>query len=94
MSVRTNITAEPAGLKGAPNDTFTAPARLTVRPITLALVALLVTAILAAAIVLATTPGDEKAGATKSAGVTPSAPTAGDIQRSQPPGVNGPGARP
>jgi hypothetical protein len=81
-------------LRGSAHHTLTTPARLTLRPITLALAALVVTAILALAIVLATSAGDDQAGATKSVRVTPSAPTAGDIQRSQPPGVNGPGARP
>jgi hypothetical protein len=83
-----------SGLRGSAHHTLATPARLTVRPITLALVALLVTAILAAAIVLATSGGSDQAGATNSKSVTPTAPTAGDIQRSQPPGVNGPGARP
>jgi hypothetical protein len=82
------------GLRGSAHHTLTAPARLTIRPITLALAAMLVAAILAAAIVLATSGGDDQASATKSVRVTPSAPTAGDIQRSQPPGVNGPGAHP
>jgi hypothetical protein len=83
------------GLRGSAHNSLAAPARLTVRPITLALAALLVTAILAVAIVLAASGGGDQAGAVKSVHVTPSAPlTAGDIQRSQPPGVNGPGARP
>jgi hypothetical protein len=64
------------------------------RPIRLAIAALLVTAILVPAIVLATSGGDDPAGATNAALATPSAHTAGDIQRSQPPGVNGPGAHP
>jgi hypothetical protein len=80
------------GLRGA--HQLAAPVRITVRPITLALVALLVTAILAVAIVLAASAGGDQAGPAESVRVTPSAPTAGDIQRSQPPGVNGPGARP
>jgi hypothetical protein len=82
------------GLKGSAHHAIATPVRLTVRPITLALVALLVAAILAAAIVLAASGGGDQAGATKSVRVTPSAPTAGDIQRSEPPGVDGPGARP
>jgi hypothetical protein len=82
------------GLRGNAHHTLTTPVRLTVQPITLAVVALVVAAILVVAIVLATSAGDDQAGATKSVRVTPSAPTAGDIQRSQPPGVNGPGARP
>ena len=82
------------GLRGSAHHTLTTPVRLTVQPITLALAALVVTAVLAVAMVVAASGGDEQAGATKSVRVTPSAPTAGDIQRSQPPGVNGPGARP
>jgi hypothetical protein len=68
--------------------------RLTVQPITFALAALLVIAALAVAIVLATSGGDDQGGATKSVRVAPAAPTASDIHRHQPPGVNGPGARP
>ena len=82
------------GLRGSAHHTLTTPARLHVRSITLALTALLVAAVLAVAIVLAASAGGDQAGATKSVRVTPSAPTAADIQRSQPPGVNGPGARP
>ena len=82
------------GLRGSAPHTLTTPVRLTVQPIWLALAALVVTAILVVAIVLATSGGGDQAGATKSVRVTPSAPTAGDIQRTQPPGSNGPGARP
>ena len=82
------------GLKGSAHHTLATPVRLTVRPITLALVAIVVAAIVAVAIVLAASGGGDQAGATKSVRVTPSAPTAGDIQRSQPPGSGGPGARP
>jgi hypothetical protein len=82
-----------SGLRDSAPHTLATPVRFSVQPITLALVALLVTAILAAAIVLAGSGGDDQ-GAARSVRVTPSAPTAGDIQRSQPPGVNGPGARP
>jgi hypothetical protein len=81
-------------LRGNAHHTLTAPPRLTARPITLALASLLVTAVLAVAIALAASGGGDQAGTDKSVSVTPSAPTAGDIQRSQPPGVNGPGARP
>jgi hypothetical protein len=83
-----------SGLRGSAHHTLATPVRLTVQPIWLALAALLVTAILAVAIVLATSGGGDQAGAAKSVRVTPSAPTAGDIQRTQPPGVSGPGARP
>ena len=82
------------GLRGSAHHTLTTPVRLTVQPLVLALAALLVAAVLALAIVLAASAGDDQAGATKSVRVTPSAPTAGDIQRTQSPGVNGPGARP
>ena len=82
------------GLRGNAHHTLATPVRFTVRPITLALVALLVTAILAVAIVLAASGGGDQAGTAEPVRVTPSAPTAGDIQRSQPPAVNGPGARP
>ncbi|HET8822790.1 MAG TPA: hypothetical protein VFM57_14690, partial [Thermoleophilaceae bacterium] len=60
------------------------------RPIVLALAALLVTAVLAVAIALAASGGGDQAGTDKSVSVTLFAPTAGDSQRSQPPGVNGP----
>ena len=82
------------GLRGSAHHTLTTPVRLTVQPITLALVALVATAVLALAIVFAASGGDDQTGATKSVRVTPSAPTAGDIQRSQPPGVYGPGEQP
>jgi hypothetical protein len=82
------------GFRGNAHHTLATPVRLTVQPITLALVALVVAAILTVAIVLAASSGGDQSGATKSVRVSPSAPTAGDIQRSQPRGVNGPGARP
>jgi hypothetical protein len=82
------------GLRGSAHHTLTTPARLAVRPTALALVALLVTAILAVAIVLDTSGGSDQAGATNSESATSSAPTAGDIQRSQSPGINGHGAHP
>ena len=83
-----------SGLRGSAHHTLATPPRLTVKPITLALAALLVTAILAVAIVLATNYEYYPAGATNAVPGTASEPTAGDIQRSQPPGVNGPGAHP
>ena len=83
------------GLRGSAQQTLTTPVRLTVQPITLALVALVVTAILALAIVLAASGGGDQAGAAKSVRVTPSAPLPPSAaQRHQPPGLNGPGARP
>jgi len=84
-----------SGLRGSAHHTLATPVRLTVRPMTLALVALLVTAVLAVAFVLAASGGGDQAGATKSVRVTPSAPIPPSAaQRDQPPGVNGPGARP
>jgi hypothetical protein len=83
------------GLRGSAHHTLATPTRLAVRPITLALGALLVTAVLAVAIVLATSGGSDQAGATKSDSVAPSTPLPPSAaQRHQPPGVNGPGARP
>ena len=71
------------------------PVRLTVRPITLALVTLLVGAALALTIALAAGGGSDPAGATKSVRVTPSAPIPpSPAERNQPPGLNGPGMRP
>ena len=84
------------GLRGSAHHTLATPARLHVRPITLALTALLVTAIVAVAIVLAANGGDDQAGPAKSVRVTPAAQLAPEHppRRAQPPGVNGPGARP
>lgn len=84
-----------SGLRGDAHQTLAAPARVAVRPITLALVALLVAAILAAGIVLMASGGGEQTGATKSVRVTPSAPIPPSAaERKQPPGLNGPGMRP
>ena len=84
------------GLRGGVHHTLATPARLTVRPVTLALTALLVTAIVAIAIVLAASGGDDQAGPAKSLRATPSAQLAPQHppRRAQPPGVNGPSARP
>jgi len=71
--------------------------RLTVRPITLALVTLLVAAALAVAISLAASggAGPDQAGPSSSVRVTPSAPLPpSPAERHQPPGLNGPGMRP
>jgi hypothetical protein len=84
-----------SGLRGSAHHTLATPVRLTVRPITLVLVALLVTAVLAVALVLAARGGGDQAGATKSVRVTPSAPLPPSLaERHQPPALNGPGARP
>lgn len=82
-------------LKGSAHYTLATPRQLTVRPITLALVALLAAAALALAIALAASGGDDNAGASKSVRVTPSAPLPPSAaERDQPPGLNGPGMRP
>jgi hypothetical protein len=84
-------------LKGSAQHTLVTPVRLTVRPITLALVALLVAAALAVAIALATSggAGPDQAGPSNSVRVTPSAPIPpSPAERNQPPGLNGPGMRP
>jgi hypothetical protein len=52
------------GLRGSAPHPLTTPVRLTVQPIRLALAALVVTAILAVAIVLAASGGGDQAGAT------------------------------
>ena len=82
------------GFRGSAHQTLATPVRFTVRPVTLALVALLVAAVLAVWIVVASSGDGDQTSAAKSVRVAPSAPTAADIQRSQPPGVNGPGSRP
>jgi len=84
------------GLRGSAHHTLTTPARLQLRSITLALTALLVTGIVAVAIVLAANGGDDQAGPAKPVQVTPSTQLAPEQppRRAQPPGVNGPGARP
>ena len=84
------------GLRGDAYNALATPVRLTVRPITLALVGLLIAAILAAALVLAASGGGDQAGPAKPVQVTPSTQLAPEHppRRAQPPGVNGPGARP
>jgi len=83
------------GLRGTAHHALATPVRLTVRPITLALVALLVAAIVAVAIVLAASGGGDQAGASNSVRVAPSAPIPpSPAERKQPPGLNGPGMRP
>jgi hypothetical protein len=84
-------------LKGSAQHTLVTPVRLTVRPITVALLALLVVAVLALAIALAASSGngDDQGGPSNSVRVTPSAPIPpSPAQRTQPPGLNGPGMRP
>jgi len=84
------------GFRGSAHHTLTTPTRLTARPITLALAALLVTALVAVAIVLAANGGEDQAGPAEPVQVTPSTQLAPEHppRRAQPPGVNGPGARP
>jgi hypothetical protein len=84
-------------LKGSAGHPLTTPVRLTVRPISLALAALLIAAVLALAIALAASSGagPGQAGPSNSVRVTPSAPIPpSPTQRTQPPGLNGPGMRP
>jgi hypothetical protein len=84
-----------SGLRGDAHNALATPIRVSARPIALALVGLLVAAILAATIVLATSGGGDQADATKSVRVTPSAPIPpSPAERNQPPGLNGPGMRP
>jgi hypothetical protein len=75
---------------------LTRPVQLTVRPITLGLVALLATVAVTLAIVLAASGGSENAdpGYTKSVRVAPSAHVPNPDERNQKPGLNGPGMRP
>lgn len=82
------------GLRGGAHDALATPVRLTVRPITLALIGLLVAAILTAGVVLAAN-GSDQPDAAKSVRVTPSAPIPpSPAERDQPAGLNGPGMRP
>ena len=71
------------------------PVELTVRPITLTLVALLAAVALTLAIAfVATSGGDDPAGYTRSVRVAPAAHVPTPDERNQPPGLNGPGMRP
>ena len=82
-----------ATLRGTAHRTLGTPIQIAVRPITLALAALLVAAALALAIALAgnASNGD---GFTKSVRVAPSAPIPpSPTERDHPPGLNGPGMR-
>ena len=82
-------------LRASAQHALATPRQLTVRPITMLLVALLIAAALALAVALAASGGDNQAGVTKSIRVAPSAPTPPSAaQRAQPPGLNGPGMRP
>jgi len=82
-------------LKGTASHTLTTPVRLTVRPITLALIALLIAAALALAIAIAASGEADQPGAPKSVRVAPSAPIPpSPAERDQPPGLKGPGMRP
>ena len=78
-------------------STLATPVHLTVRPITVALAGLLVTAALALAIALSVSAGngDNESGFAKSVRVTPSAPLPPSaVQRHQQTGLDGPGMRP
>ena len=84
-------------LRGSAHHALATPRQLTVRPITLALVALLVAGALALAIALAASggAGPDQAGPSSSVRVTPSVPIApSPAERDQPAGLNGPGMRP
>ena len=84
-------------LKGSAQHALATPRQLTMRPITLALAALLIAAALAVAIALAASGGAEpdQAGPPNSVRVRPSAPIPpSPAERNQPPGLNGPGMRP
>jgi hypothetical protein len=83
-------------VRGTAHRTLATPVQLTVRPITLALAALLVMAVLALTIALAGNAGNgDEAGVTKSVRVTPSAPIPpSPAERHEQPGLNGPGMRP
>jgi hypothetical protein len=83
-------------VRGSAHRTLATPVQVTVRPITLALAALLVVAALALTIALAGNAGNSgETGVTKSVRVTPSAPIPpSPVERHQQPGLNGPGMRP
>jgi hypothetical protein len=84
-------------LRGSAHHALATPARVTRRPITIALVTLLVAGALALAIALATSggAGPDQAGPSSSVRVTPSAAIPpSPAERNQPPGLNGPGMRP
>jgi hypothetical protein len=82
-------------LRASAQHALATPRQLTVRPITIALTALLIAAALALAVALAASGGDDNPGATKSLRVTPSAPMPpSPAERNQPPGLLGPGMQP
>ena len=84
-------------LKGSAQHALATPRQVTVRPITLALAALLVAAALALAIALAVSggAGAGQAGPANSVRVMPSAPIPpSPVERKQPAGLNGPGMNP
>jgi hypothetical protein len=83
-------------LRGNAHRTLGTPVQVTVRPITLALAALAVAAVLAFAIVLAANSGNGgQDGFAKSVRVVPSAPIPpSPVERHQQSGLDGPGLRP
>jgi hypothetical protein len=85
-----------SALRSNAHRTLGTPVQVTVRPLTLALAALAVAAVLAFAIVLAASSGNgDQGGFTKSVRVVPSAPVPpSPIERHQQPGLDGPGLRP
>lgn len=83
--------------RGSVQQALATPVQFRVRPITLGLIALLTAVALTVAIALAAGSGGagEGSGYTKSVRVAPSAQyIPGPAERSQQPGLNGPGMRP
>lgn len=85
-----------ATTRGNLHHSLARPVQLTVRPITLALVALPAAAALTLAIALGASggSGNDQAGYTESVRVAPSAHIPSRADRNQKPGLNGPGMRP
>ena len=79
--------------RGNIHHALTRPVQLTVRPITLGLVALLAVVAVTLAIALGGSGGADP-GYTKSVRVAPSAHVPNPDERNQKPGLNGPGMRP
>jgi hypothetical protein len=81
--------------RGTVHKALRTPVQLTVRPLTLTLLALLAAVVFALAVALvATGGGDDQTGYTKSVRVAPAGHVPTPDERNQPPGLNGPGMRP
>jgi hypothetical protein len=81
--------------RGNVQDALATPVQLRVRPITLALIALLTVAVVTLALALAASGGGSESGFTKSVRVAPAAQNVpSNADRNQQPGLNGPGMRP